>query len=172
MTDVRPKDRKAALKRHGEDCLKCGSDIRVEVHHVYGTADRDPDHHRPLCYRCHLIAPMGDAYWEQNGEDGWTGFDQIFKPVIDVLTPEQCETITANLPPRKPKRKQKVLPPPDYDAIASFTMELRYKGMSFEQIASYFNDLGVGGGKIVWDANQVEADLNRFYDANCVRDDS
>jgi hypothetical protein len=52
------------LARDGSRCRKCGLETFLEVHHVYGPDDNDPNHIRTLCYWCHCRAPMGDDYWE------------------------------------------------------------------------------------------------------------
>lgn len=77
-------DVKEALKHYGKVCLKCGFDLLIEVHHVYGTHDRRIEHLQPLCKWCHQVAPMGDKYWEWL-ETGATGQDSIHKRLQAII---------------------------------------------------------------------------------------
>ena len=61
------------LKRDENRCVKCGSTLSVEVHHIEGYRHNEPELMATLCYLCHGIAPMGKeqfADWLANGENG------------------------------------------------------------------------------------------------------
>jgi hypothetical protein len=154
MTDVRAKDRREALKRHGTDCLKCGWNVRIEVQHVYGPEDRHPGNHHPLCYYCHLVAPMGDLYWawEESGEPGWYPLAKKLDEIIiyHSLPPEQRSQVPMprygfgsppDLPNQlEPKRRKPRSSPtaqsnsPPAELTASIR-NWRLAGMSVAQIA-------------------------------------
>lgn len=80
--------RPSIIERDGGHCVKCGSDARIEVHHVNGYMDNDPANLQTLCYFCHGIAPMGDEYWawKQSGEDGWSHFFRTMRILRPTLT--------------------------------------------------------------------------------------
>lgn len=132
IKQIRAKDRKEALKRHGEECLKCGSDERVEVHHVYGVERRDPEAHRPLCHWCHLVAPMGDEYWdwEENGKPGWYDLSRKINEIaayhnlpydqkINTPFPSYGFERVLNKPERKPRKpRPKKTQPVEYSPSA------------------------------------------------------
>jgi len=66
------KSRPRVLYRDENACVKCGSDDRIEVHHVNGYSENSDEYLQTLCYSCHLVAPMGTQYWEwkANGKSG------------------------------------------------------------------------------------------------------
>lgn len=73
-------DRKAAIEYYGNECVKCGFNMLIEVHHVNGTGDREINNLQPLCKWCHLLAPMGEEYWDWLAE-GESGTDDLFRKV-------------------------------------------------------------------------------------------
>lgn len=79
--------RPAVLERDKNQCAKCGYAASIEVHHVNGYEDCRFEMLRTLCYRCHLIAPMGEEYWEweKSGQNGWeSAVDFIVKKTPDA----------------------------------------------------------------------------------------
>jgi heterodisulfide reductase subunit B len=48
------------LERDGNCCVKCKSILSLEVHHVDGYKNNDPQFLVTLCYLCHAVAPMGE----------------------------------------------------------------------------------------------------------------
>ena len=56
--------RSLVLERDKNMCVKCATGIRLEVHHVNGYNDNNIKNLQTLCYRCHLVAPMGGEYWK------------------------------------------------------------------------------------------------------------
>lgn len=83
--------RAAFLESHG-NCVKCGREA-MEAHHVYGPTDDSPENLRALCYRCHLVAPAGDAYWvwEESGESGPERFMRTCKPIVRAMMMDLAE---------------------------------------------------------------------------------
>lgn len=83
------KGRKRAFLDSGGRCVKCGR-MAYECHHVYGIEDNAPEHLRPLCYWCHAVAPVEDAYWpwEQGGESGPDRMIREVKPMVRALAME------------------------------------------------------------------------------------
>jgi hypothetical protein len=67
-TDVRS----LVLSRDDNKCVKCDTGIKLEVHHVNGYKDNNIKNLQTLCYRCHIVAPMGGEYWKwvDSGLDG------------------------------------------------------------------------------------------------------
>jgi hypothetical protein len=76
------KIRTAVLKRDEHRCVKCGSEIRLEVHHTAGYKDNRRHMLRTLCNLCHWVAPYGDAYWKWELY-GISGPDQLQGLVLD-----------------------------------------------------------------------------------------
>jgi hypothetical protein len=65
--------RKLVLERDGRKCVKCGSVLSLEVHHVEGFMVEETDSMFTLCYLCHAIAPMGlieFGKWMKSGVSG------------------------------------------------------------------------------------------------------
>jgi 5-methylcytosine-specific restriction endonuclease McrA len=56
------KVRPSVIKRDDRRCVKCGSSVRIEVHHVKGYTENNPADLQTLCYLCHGVAPMDGAY--------------------------------------------------------------------------------------------------------------
>lgn len=66
-------NRPLVLKRDRHRCVKCGSVLGLEVHHIEGYKKAELDALVTLCYLCHNIAPMGIlefAQWLLVGESG------------------------------------------------------------------------------------------------------
>lgn len=78
--------RKKAFRKSDYACVKCDGNA-TECHHVYGPEDNDPEHLRPLCYWCHLVAPTGDDYWvwEKSGESGPGRIVREVRPISRML---------------------------------------------------------------------------------------
>lgn len=74
--------RPSVLIRDRYCCVKCGDRLNLEVHHVYGYEDSKPEHLQTLRYWCHLIAPMGEEYWEWK-QVGLSGMDHAFNWLIE-----------------------------------------------------------------------------------------
>lgn len=87
---IRPK----VLERDGNCCVKCGSSVGLEVHHIEGYKNNEIDKLATLCYLCHNIAPMGKfefTRWLSIGEPGielverkfsQNGVDGLSRPII------------------------------------------------------------------------------------------
>jgi len=61
------------LERDQNQCVKCGSVLSLEIHHIEGYEFNDPELLATLCYLCHGIAPMGKVQfseWLASGESG------------------------------------------------------------------------------------------------------
>jgi len=61
------------LERDQNRCVKCGSDLSLEIHHIEGYKTNDLELLATLCYLCHGIAPMGKtqfAEWLTSGDTG------------------------------------------------------------------------------------------------------
>lgn len=66
-------NRPLVLKRDNNCCVKCGSAVSLEVHHIEGYKNNGMAYLATLCYLCHNIAPMGKdefAQWLLMGENG------------------------------------------------------------------------------------------------------
>jgi hypothetical protein len=159
--------RDAVLARDGGRCVKCGYGMcGIEVHHVYGYEDNNPEHLRTLCRACHDVAPMGDAYWEweRGGNNGWlrlarymveqvgvtmdaaTAFLRDYEAVrTKALVMEKMaeararkRTLTGRCEGRKPYGER-----PGEAEIVARIREMRAGGMSLERIADALNAEGV-----------------------------
>ncbi len=65
--------RSQVLERDDNQCVKCGLRLELEVHHIEGYVNNEPENLATLCCFCHGIAPMGRelfAQWLLIGEDG------------------------------------------------------------------------------------------------------
>jgi hypothetical protein len=84
--------RKEAFAAADGRCVKCGA-TAAEGHHAYGPLDNDPRHIRPLCYRCHAVAPTGDAYWEweRSGKTGDEIATEYARAVIRSKMPDLAD---------------------------------------------------------------------------------
>jgi hypothetical protein len=61
------------LERDQNRCVKCGSALSLEIHHIEGYKINDPEYLATLCYLCHGVAPMGKtafSVWISYGETG------------------------------------------------------------------------------------------------------
>jgi hypothetical protein len=69
--------RKLVLDRDGRKCVKCGSVLSLEVHHVEGFMVEATDSMFTLCYLCHAIAPMGLVEFGKWMESGVSGLQML-----------------------------------------------------------------------------------------------
>mgnify|MGYP003150134471 CR=1 FL=1 len=90
------------VDRDDNKCVKCASNIRLEVHHVNGYIDNNIKNLQTLCYRCHGVAPMGSDYWTwlDSGLDGthqlsnyvFASVRQSYSDKTNDEFEEMCET--------------------------------------------------------------------------------
>ena len=88
------KIRPAILNRDMHRCCKCRETTRLEVHHINGSeTDNRAENLRTLCYFCHLVAPVGEGYWEweATGEAGW---DKLARHIFAKILPRFPEAST------------------------------------------------------------------------------
>ncbi len=93
--------RTSIVERDGNRCVKCGSSLSLEVHHIEGYRHNEPELLITLCYLCHGVAPMGKEQfnrWLQSGERGIDVFQQRmtkngFKDVTPGLIIGFCSTL-------------------------------------------------------------------------------
>jgi len=103
--------RPTILARDGNKCAKCGSNLTLEVHHIDGYSNNNPELLITLCCLCHGIAPMGEepfSQWLLLGENG-----------IDVL---QCKL--ANHGITRMTRNQIFI---FCEALTEFNLDMRVK---------------------------------------------
>lgn len=97
FTKVRPQ----VLSRDGNCCVKCGSTLSLEVHHIDGYKNNAPEMLVTLCYLCHGVAPMGKELFAQWLVLGESGVDTIRREIkgrnIPRMTRDQiikfCEVL-------------------------------------------------------------------------------
>lgn len=65
------------LERDGNRCVKCGLTLELEVHHIEGYANNNPENLATLYYFCHGTAPMGKKEFDQWVIFGKDGIDII-----------------------------------------------------------------------------------------------
>ena len=65
------------VTRDGGRCVKCGSALELEVHHIEGYANNEPEKLVTLCFFCHGIAPMGKQEFDEWMVFGKDGIDSI-----------------------------------------------------------------------------------------------
>jgi len=81
---VRPK----ILERDGNICVKCKSALSLEVHHIEGYSNNEPEMLATLCYLCHGVAPMEKEPFEQWLIIGESGIDVIRKRLVAAGLPK------------------------------------------------------------------------------------
>ncbi len=69
--------RPSILERDENRCVKCGLTLELEVHHIEGYANNQPENLVTLCCFCHGIAPMGRQEFDQWMVFGKDGVDSI-----------------------------------------------------------------------------------------------
>lgn len=89
------------LERDENRCVKCGSTQSLEVHHIDGYKNNEPEFLATLCYLCHGIAPMGKdsfAQWLLLGENGLEALRRkLASRGLQKLTSEQIYAICGAL---------------------------------------------------------------------------
>lgn len=91
--------RPEALRRSGGRCVKCFA-MAAEVHHVNGYEDNRVEMLQPLCYFCHLVAPMGNEYWVwlKSGPSGEsTVYDHVMREMRKHYTDEEIDAMARQL---------------------------------------------------------------------------
>jgi hypothetical protein len=74
--------RQTILTRDGNRCVKCGSTLALEVHHIEGYRRNEPELLVTLCYLCHGVAPMGRREFDQWMLLGESGTDVLRRRLI------------------------------------------------------------------------------------------
>jgi len=74
--------RASILERDGNHCVKCGSTLALEVHHIEGHKHNEPELLVTLCYLCHGVAPMGKADFDLWVLRGRSGIDVLRERLI------------------------------------------------------------------------------------------
>jgi hypothetical protein len=93
--------RPTILERDGNRCVKCGSILALEVHHIEGYKRSEPELLITLCYLCHGVAPMGKDHFDKWVSFGTSGSDILlqrmnqngFKGVTPELILGFCSTL-------------------------------------------------------------------------------
>lgn len=75
-------NRPLVLDRDKNCCVKCGSALGLEVHHVEGYKNATVDAMATLCYLCHNIAPMGMEAFAQWILDGESGIESVERKIL------------------------------------------------------------------------------------------
>lgn len=188
--EVRPQ----VLERDENRCIKCGSAVSLEVHHVEGYQCNDLELMATLCWLCHCIAPMGKAVfdeWLARGDDGLTALQgHLERFAVTGLSEKQvrgfCEALEAfGHDSRVSKfraarahmrqagiRCEGRMPyglKAGEDQVLRLMLALRADGLTTYAVAAHLNDAGIATrtGKPSWRASTVGKILLR---AKRVRD--
>ena len=160
--------RPLVLERDNHCCIKCGSVLGLEVHHIEGYQNSKVDALATLCYLCHNIAPMGKdefAQWLLIGESGIETFerklsqngvnkisrDTLWK-VLTVLTSLGVETNKLRMKAARDRVKSSGMrcegrkrygERPAEKPILARIIKIRTAGISCDKIAKQLNEEGI-----------------------------
>jgi len=75
------KQRDTVLKRDQRKCVKCGSTSCLEVHHINGYKENNPEKLQTLCYFCHIVAPQTQKEYHEWLLNGKTFADLLVEEI-------------------------------------------------------------------------------------------
>jgi len=90
----------SVLERDQNRCIKCQSDLALEIHHIEGYKTNDPELLATLCYLCHGVAPMGKVQFSEWLASGDTGIAVLQRNLAKrnlILDVEQIKSFCAAL---------------------------------------------------------------------------